>query len=98
MISAKDTLRLLRSGRQATAEALAELNKHEQLTDKQREIDKLKVELVSEDYKIIKASECNLVGKSCPYDMKKLFAKRSQLREQINALETDVAAINGGTT
>lgn len=51
-------------------------------------IAELKTELDSTDYKIIKCSECQLVGLELPYDVLTLHAERQALREEINRLES----------
>lgn len=50
-------------------------------------IRRLKNQLSDTDYKIIKCSEYQLVGKEAPYDVEKLHAERQSLRDQINELE-----------
>lgn len=54
----------------------------------EREIKRLKNELESEDYKIIKCMEYQLSGKELPYDIEELNKKRDTLREQINLEES----------
>lgn len=54
------------------------------------QIAKLKAQLESTDYKIIKCSEAQLVGEELPYDISELHAERQALRDRINELE------NGG--
>ena len=54
---------------------------------KQRRIEELKAELAGTDYKIIKCSECSLVGVELPYDIAELHAQRQALRDEINELE-----------
>lgn len=53
-------------------------------------INELKAQLSSTDYKIIKCSECQLVGEDLPYDVAELHAERQAIREQINKLEQEV--------
>lgn len=50
-------------------------------------IEDLKTQLESTDYKIIKCAECSLVGEELPYDIEQLHSERQALREQINSLE-----------
>ena len=57
---------------------------------KQDHIAELKEQLNSTDYKIIKCSECSLVGIELPYDIVELHAKRQALRDEINNLEKGV--------
>ena len=55
--------------------------------DNSTEIAKLKAELESTDYKIIKCYEAQLVGEELPYDVVALHAERQSLRDKINELE-----------
>ena len=48
----------------------------------------LKAELASTDYKIIKCSEAQLVGKELPYDIIALHSERQAPRDRINELES----------
>lgn len=50
-------------------------------------IAELKAQLDSTDYKIIKCSECSLVGLELPYDIIELHTERQALRDEINELE-----------
>lgn len=54
----------------------------------EQQISDLKAQLQSTDYKIIKCSECQLVGKDMPYDITELHAERQGIRDSINTLET----------
>ena len=47
----------------------------------------LQKELDSTDYKIIKATEYELVGLASPYDMQALHIERQALRDKINELK-----------
>ena len=53
----------------------------------QDQINALKKELESTDYKIIKCSECQLLGQDMPYDVAELHEKRQAIRDEINKLE-----------
>ena len=53
----------------------------------QDQINSLKKELESTDYKIIKCSECQLLGQDMPYDVAELHAQRQAIRDKINELE-----------
>ena len=78
----------------ATSEALAkqeayngeyepveiELPVHEQIAE-------LKAQLSATDYRVIKCSECQLLGQELPYDVAELHAERQAIRDQINQLE-----------
>lgn len=49
-------------------------------------------ELSFTDYKIIKCYEYSLVGEDSPYDIVELHAERQALRDEINALQTEIDA------
>lgn len=51
------------------------------------EIDRLKKELASGDYRVAKCAECMLLGLPAPYDAAALHATREGLRAEINRLE-----------
>ena len=53
----------------------------------QDQINALKKELESTDYKIIKCSECQLLGQPMPYDVAELHEQRQAIRDKINKLE-----------
>ena len=66
--------------------------KYNRLIDKKSiedEINKLKEELNSTDYKIIKCSEYQLAQLEPPYDIAELHATRQVLRDKINELESE---------
>ena len=50
-------------------------------------INKLKAQLSATDYKVIKCSECQLLGEEMPYDVAELHAERQAIRDEINRLE-----------
>lgn len=52
-------------------------------------IAELKAQLSATDYKIIKCSECQLLGQEMPYDVVELHAERQAIRDQINELEQE---------
>ena len=60
---------------------------------KQREIAGLKGQLAAGDYRIIKIAEYAAAGKPAPYDIAELNAARDAIRDEINQLETELAAI-----
>ena len=66
---------------------LAEMLAAEKRAENAVEISRLKDELASTDYQIIKCSECQLLGKDMPYDVAELHAQRQAIRDEINALE-----------
>ena len=57
----------------------------------QQQISELKAKLSATDYKVIKCSECQLLGMEMPYDVAELHNQRQMIRDQINALELGVA-------
>lgn len=59
----------------------------EEVLTTEQQIAKLKEQLASTDYKIIKCSEAQLVGEAMPYDIAALHAERQAIRDQINELE-----------
>ena len=54
---------------------------------KSQQISELKTKLSSTDYKVIKCSECQLLGQEMPYNVAELHAERQALRDKINELE-----------
>ena len=54
----------------------------------EEQIAKLKAQLESTDYKIIKCSEAQMVGEALPYDIVALHGERQALRDRINELES----------
>ena len=49
----------------------------------------LKKKLSATDYKVIKCSECQLLGEEMPYDVAELHAERQAIRDEINRLEQE---------
>ena len=49
-------------------------------------IRRLKNQLATTDYKVIKCSECQLLGEPMPYDVAELHAERQAIRDEINRL------------
>ena len=56
-----------------------------------QQIAELKAQLSATDYKVIKCSECQMLGKEMPYDITSLHTERQAIRNQINVLEQEVA-------
>lgn len=56
---------------------------------KEQQILELKSKLSSTDYKVIKCSECQLLGQEMPYNVAELHAERQAIRDQINELEKE---------
>lgn len=52
-------------------------------------IAELKKQLEATDYRVIKCSECQLLGEEMPYDIKELHAERQAIRDEINKLEQE---------
>lgn len=70
--------------------------KYEQVRDIQQvknKIEALKNSLTDSDYKIIKCYEAYMAGEQLPYDFVTLRTERQQMRNQINVLESQIAAI-----
>lgn len=55
----------------------------------QQQIAERKAQLSATDYKVIKCSECQLLGLEMPYDVEALHAQRQALRDEINKLEQE---------
>lgn len=70
-----------------TAEELAEIGRLERIASINAQINNLKEQLASTDYKIIKCTECSMVGEEMPYDVNELHAERQAIRDEINLLE-----------
>ena len=51
-------------------------------------IAELKAQLSATDYKVIKCSECQLLGMEMPYDIAELHAERQAIRDEINKLQS----------
>lgn len=54
------------------------------------QISELKGKLASTDYKVIKCSECQILGQEMPYDVTELHAERQAIRDQINNLQSQI--------
>ena len=70
-----------------TAEELAEMEEQERIANINAQINNLKEQLASTDYKIIKCTECSMIGEEMPYDVNELHAERQVIRDEINLLE-----------
>lgn len=73
-----------------TAEELAELAEKERIEAIQNEIDELKAQLESTDYKVIKCYEYGMVGLESPYDVQELHEQRQAIRDIINEKEAEL--------
>lgn len=72
--------------------------KNEKICQLKQEIINLEARLSSNtsdigDYRIIKCYEAALAQKESPYDVAALIAERQKVRDSINALEAEIAAI-----
>lgn len=76
-----------------TEEELAEMERQEQIMSTQSEIDTLKLQLDSTDYKLVKTYEYSLVGMESDYDVDALHAERQALRDAINAREAELKVL-----
>lgn len=74
-----------------TEEELAEQARQQQISQVTAQIDGLKAQIATSDYKVIKTYEYTLLGKQTEYDMETVHAERQALRDQINTLETRLA-------
>ena len=74
-------------------EELAEMAKQEQIRQVTAQINDLKVQIAASDYKVIKTYEYSLLGEQAEYDMETVHAERQNLRDQINALETQLTEL-----
>jgi len=80
--------------RELTEEELAELARQTQIQQVTAQINDLKSRIAASDYKIIKTYEYTLLGEQTEYDIEEVHAERQTLRDQINALETQLADLN----
>ena len=78
---------------EGTEEELAEMAKQEQIRQVTAQINDLKVQIAASDYKVIKTYEYSLLGEQAEYDMETVHAERQNLRDQINALETQLTEL-----
>ena len=72
--------------------------KNEKMCQLKQEIINLEARLSSNtsdigDYRIIKCYEAALAQKEAPYDVAALIAERQKVRDSINTLEAEIAAI-----
>ena len=63
------------------------MTEQERIANINAQINNLKEQLASTDYKIIKCTECSMVGEEMPYDVNELHAERQAIRDEINLLE-----------
>ena len=61
--------------------------------EKLAEIEKLKAQLASTDYKVVKISECLAIGSEMPYNAQELHQQRQAIRDRINQLEMEVKSV-----
>ena len=61
--------------------------------EKLAEIEQLKAQLASTDYKVVKISECLAIGSEMPYNAQELHQQRQAIRDRINQLEMEVQGV-----
>lgn len=76
-----------------TEEQKEELEKQQQISGIRSQISNLKAQISDTDYQVIKTYEYSLVGIETDYDINTLHQQRQSLRDQINALETQIAEL-----
>ena len=80
-----------------TEEEKVELARQQQISQVITQIDDLKARIAASDYKIIKTYEYTLLGEQTEYDIEAVHAERQALRDQINALETQLSDLTATT-
>ena len=80
-----------------TEEEKAELARQQKISQVIAQIDDLKARIAASDYKIIKTYEYTLLGEQTEYDIEAVHAERQALRDQINALETQLSDLTATT-
>ena len=73
-----------------TAEELAEIEERERVSAIQNEINELKAQLETTDYKVIKCYEYGAVGIEKPYNVEELHSERQAIRDIINEKEHEI--------
>lgn len=61
--------------------------------EKLAEIEQLKAQLASTDYKVVKISECLAICSEMPYNAQELHQQRQAIRDRINQLEMEVQSV-----
>lgn len=74
-------------------EMLIKQERMQRAAPQQIRIEELKTKLSESDYKVIKCSEYALAEQAAPYDIAELHNERQAIRDEINELETQIAAI-----
>lgn len=67
-----------------------QLNEDEIKEQKLADIEQLKAQLASTDYKVVKLAECLAIGSEMPYNAQELHQQRQAIRDRINQLEMEV--------
>ena len=80
-----------------TEEEKVELARQQQISQVITQIDDLKARIAASDYKIIKTYEYTLLGEQTEYDIEAVHAERQALRDQINALDTQLSDLTATT-
>ena len=65
----------------------------EEIARKEQEIRNMEAALSNSDYKVIKCMEHQMLDKEMPYDVNELNENRQAIRDQINALEEEIAEL-----
>jgi hypothetical protein len=56
-------------------------------------VDSLKQNLINTDYQVIKCYEAQLLNEKMPYNLQELLAQRKAWRDEINAIEFEIAML-----
>lgn len=64
-----------------------------EIAEKEQEIRNLEAALSNSDYKVIKCMEYQMLEMEMPYDVNELNENRQAIRDQINALEENIAEL-----
>jgi glyoxylate utilization-related uncharacterized protein len=67
--------------------AMAQKELEQAKAEVQVQIDELKAQLSTSDYKVIKCMEAQLAGEEMPYDIEAIHTERQAIRDKINELE-----------
>jgi hypothetical protein len=70
-----------------------EENKKTEISYKTSLIESIKENLLATDYQVIKCYEAQLLNEEMPYNLQDLLAQRKAWRDEINALEFEIAML-----
>jgi hypothetical protein len=76
--------------KEKTYEEIEEENKHIRISHRLPELKKI---LEETDYKVIKCYEAQLANDQMPYNLQELLAQRKSWRDEINAIEFEIAML-----